>query len=81
MIWGYPCFWKHPDDGTCIMVFNGGFTLHSAFRMVKTVKKSMSWIYPPPRMPVASEGLCQNHVILVVTGILGGGVDPIHVKH
>ena len=37
------------------------------------------WVYPPPRMPVANEGLGRDSrtekcfIILVVTGILGGG--------
>ena len=39
----------------------------------------MDWVVPPPRMPVANKGgkgfPIKNGIILVVTGILGGGVD------
>ncbi len=33
------------------------------------------WVWPPPRIPVANEGLYETPMILV-TGILGGGKEP-----
>ena len=41
----------------------------------ETLKDVIPWVYPPPRIPVANEGLgpIKNVIFLVVTGILGGG--------
>ena len=46
--------------------------------MLEAANILMDWVVPPPRMPVANEGLGWDPVIfLVVTGILGGGTTQL----
>ena len=46
--------------------------------------KGMCWVVPPPRMPVANEGLLgsptKNIIILVVT-VTGQGDNPMYVLY
>ena len=40
------------------------------------------WVWPPPRIPVANEGLWESpskHVIILVVPVTGGGPHPMYI--